>query len=107
MKELIWHGSSKKDVASFSSTARKRTGYELYNIQCGEEPTDWKPMRDIGHGVKEIRIHLENEYRIIYVVNFNEAIHVLHAFIKKSEKTSKKDLEIARIRYKDIKKLGG
>ena len=71
-------------------------------VQHGLEPSDWKPMRNIGHGVREIRIHTKEQYRIIYVARFKDAIHVLHAFRKKTQKTQTKDIEIARRRYKEI-----
>ena len=102
MKKIIWQGSSKKDVISFPVDARRRAGYELFNVQSGEEPSDWKSMHGIGRGVKEIRIHLKNEYRIIYVAQMEDAIYVLHAFVKKTQKTPKKDLEIAKVRYQEI-----
>ena len=77
-------------------------GFELYSIQRGLEPTDWKPMPSIGRGVKEIRIHVLGEWRIIYVAKFEEAIYVLHSFQKKSRKTSKQDIDLAKGRYKQI-----
>jgi phage-related protein len=47
-------------------------------------------MHGIGSGVKEIRIHEENEYRVIYVAKFESAIHVLHAFVKKTANCKKR-----------------
>lgn len=102
MKKVNWEGTALKDLCSFSQLARQRVGYELHNIQCGEEPSDSKPMQSIGRGVKEIRIHLENEYRVIYIASFEEAVYVLHAFVKKTQKTSKNDLEIAKKRYQAL-----
>ena len=74
-------------------------------VQVGSEPADWKPMNDIGSGVKEIRTHEGNEYRTIYIAKFNEAIYVLHSFIKKTRKTSLKDIRIAKERLKEVKKF--
>ena len=54
----------------------------------------------VGPGAKEIRIHVQGEWRIVYAAKFHEAIYVLHAFRKKSRKTSRKDIELARKRYK-------
>ena len=59
-------------------------------------------MREIGVGVREIRIHALGEWRVIYVARFDDAIYVLHSFQKKSRKTSQKDIERARQRYKEI-----
>lgn len=59
-------------------------------------------MSSIGSGAKEIRIHVLGEWRIIYVAKLTDAIYVLHAFQKKSGKTNKNDIELARKRFKEI-----
>jgi len=102
VKPLAFIGSSLDDLRNFPDEARKAAGFELYSIQRGLEPIDWKPMPSIGRGVKEIRIHVLGEWRIIYVAKFEEAIYVLHSFQKKSRKTSKQDIDLAKGRYKLI-----
>ncbi len=71
-------------------------------VQTGTNPTDWKPMNAIGTGVKEIRIHEDGEFRVIYVAQFAEAIYVLHAFQKKTQKTPKKEIDLAKKRLKQL-----
>jgi phage-related protein len=72
-------------------------------VQAGLEPDDWKPFDDVGSGVKEIRIREDSGiYRVMYVAKFEEVIYVLHCFQKKTRTTSKRDKEIATIRYKAI-----
>lgn len=95
-----WLGDSLNAVKTWGAAAKQRAGYELYQLQTGCQPSDWRPMRAIGPGAREIRIHLEKEYRIIYVVKVQDTVHVLHAFIKKSTVTKKADIEKARERYK-------
>ncbi|OCH98061.1 hypothetical protein A8135_12930 [Legionella jamestowniensis] len=102
MKKIIWLGSSYKDLLAFSKPAKQIAGYNLDRIQRGLEPADWKPMPSIGKGVKEIRIHSENEYRVIYTAQLTEGIYVLHSFVKKTQKTSQKDLELAKKRFNEI-----
>ncbi len=102
MKSIIWLGSSYDDLLDFPKEARQSAGYNLDKIQRGQEPTDWKPMASIGQGVKEIRIHYDNEYRIIYLAQKDEGIYVLHSFVKKTQKTNNKDLELAKKRFKQI-----
>ena len=68
------------------------------------DPSDWKPMNNVGRGVREIRIHHEGQYRVIYVAKFDDAVYVLHAFRKKTQKTRKQDIEIARRRFQEIRK---
>ena len=103
MKGISFHGSSLADLCSFPQDAKREAGYQLDRVQRGLEPTDWKPMLHIGSGVKEIRIKdADGQYRIIYVAKFSEAVHVLHAFQKKTQRTAKTDIELARKRYKEI-----
>jgi phage-related protein len=102
MKRLDFIGSSLDDLRNFPEDARKAAGFELFAVQRGLEPNDWKPMPSIGRGVKEIRIHILGEWRVIYVAKFEDAVHVLHSFQKRSRKTSQHDIEIARRRYKQI-----
>lgn len=59
-------------------------------------------MPAVGHGVREIRIHVLGEWRVIYVARFADAVYVLHAFRKKSQKTRREDIELARQRYRQI-----
>lgn len=62
-------------------------------------------MQIIGQGVREIRIRdAAGAFRIIYVAKFANAIYVLHCFQKKTQKTSKVDLNLAEKRYRDLTK---
>jgi phage-related protein len=102
MKPLNFVGSSLDDLRNFPNEARRAAGFELRAVQNGLEPSDWKPMRVIGPGAKEIRIHALGEWRVIYVVKLRAAVYVLHAFQKKTRKTSQHDIDVARQRYKQI-----
>lgn len=62
-------------------------------------------MPTVGQGVQEIRIRDEaGAFRVIYVAKFAEAVFVLHCFQKKTQKTSKTDLDLAAKRYSDLMK---
>ena len=102
MKPLNFVGTSLDDLKNFPDEARRAAGFELYAVQCGLEPSDWRPMPAIGSGVKEIRLHVLGEWRIIFVAKFENAVYVLHSFQKKGRKTSQKDVDLARKRYKQI-----
>ena len=97
-----WLGDSLVAVKAFSAEARREAGHQLGRVQSGEEPIDWKPMETVGAGVKEIRIRVAKAYRVLYVAKFTEAIYVLHAFEKKTPKTSKADLDLANSRYRQL-----
>lgn len=81
---------------------RREAGYNLDKIQRGGDPFDWKPVTSVGQGVKEIRIHENNEYRVFYVAKFKEAIYVLHSFVKKTEQTLQKDIDLGKKRYAEM-----
>jgi len=101
-KALKFVGSSLDDLRNFPEEARRAAGFELRAIQNGFEPRDWRAMQSIGPGVKEIRIHMLGEWRIVYVAKLSDAVYVLHAFHKKGQKTNKNDIELARRRLKQI-----
>ncbi len=100
LKALLWLGSSRSDARNFPADARQRAGYELFLVQSGLPPSDWKPMSSVGAGVQEIRVRTGREHRIFYVARYEEAVYVLHAFEKKARKTPKADLDLARSRLR-------
>ena len=99
LRPIHWLGSSLDDIRAMPEDARRDIGVELTLVQGGELPIDWKSMRGVGAGVMEIRVHRPGEFRVIYVAKFAEAVYVLHAFGKKSQKTPKADLDLAKRRY--------
>lgn len=77
-----------------------KLGFNFEPRERNLSPTDFKPMPTVGKGVEEIRIHTEGSYQIFYVARFEEAVYVLHAFQKKTHKTSRQDIQIGQQRYK-------
>jgi phage-related protein len=101
-KSIIWTGNSLDRVKRFPDAVKSAVGAELRRVQNGLEPTDYKPMTTVGAGVKEIRIHVDGEHRVLYVAKFAESVYVLHAFKKKTQKTEVVDLDIATRYYRFI-----
>lgn len=99
-KPIDWVGTALDDLRAFPPEERNEAGFQLDKVQVGDEPTDWKPMPGVGTGVRELRIRSGQQYRVFYVARFEEAVYVLHAFEKKSQKTARADLELGRRRYK-------
>lgn len=103
MKELYWVGSSLDDLKQLPEDVVQIAGYQLHRVQSGLEPNDWKPMKNIGQGVREIRIREStNVCRIIYLVRTDDGVYVLHAFQKKTRKTAQKHINLARRRYNEV-----
>lgn len=105
-KPVEFRGSSLDDLRAFPTAAKREAGHQIDLVQNGEDPDDWKPMATtIGLGAKEIRIRDETgAFRVIYVAKFDDAIYVLHCFQKKTEQTSKPDIDLAEKRYRDLKR---
>ena len=101
-KALFWLGSSRTDVRAFPSDARRAAGYQFRRVQKGLDPNDWKPISSVGASVREIRIRTGREHRVLYIAKFPEAVYVLHAFEKRTGKTRKRDLEVARERLRTL-----
>lgn len=103
LKPVQLIGSSLDDLRDFPLTAKREAGHQIDQVQKGLEPDDWKPINTVGQGVKEIRVRdASGAFRVIYVARFADAIYVLHCFRKKTEKTSKADLDLASKRYRDL-----
>ena len=60
-------------------------------------------MQAIDAGVSEIRIQHGGQYRVIYIAKFESAVYVLHAFNKKTQKTSKRDSDATKRAMKLLK----
>lgn len=104
---VIWLGSSLSAVRLFPKAVRVRVGHALDRVQNGLEPPNWKPMPSIGVGVREIRVTSGGQFRVLYTSKHGEAIYVLHAFEKKTRKTSEADLSLARQRLGLVRTSSG
>jgi phage-related protein len=55
--------------------------------------------------VVELRVWDEaGTFRVVYVAKFIDAVYVLHCFQKKTQQTAKRDIELAKMRLKDLLK---
>jgi len=102
MKTLRFIGSSQDDLAAFPEPAKRSAGFELWQVQLGLIPSDFKPMPTVGAGAYEVRVKIGTQWRVIYVATKGDAVYVLHAFQKTTRKTAKRDIDLAASRYKLI-----
>jgi len=92
-------------VREFPKGARRAAGYQLDRVQRGLEPDDWKSMQAIGPGVRELRIRdRAGAFRVIYLATLADRVVVLHAFQKKTQRTAKRDIELAAKRLAELRK---
>jgi phage-related protein len=101
-KLLYWEGSSKKDFKTFPLDVQKDMGVALFIVQMGGTPDSVKPWKGLGPGVYElVEDHRGDAFRAVYSVRLGDAVHVLHAFQKKSKSgiaTPRPDVELIRKR---------
>ena len=103
-KPVIWLGTARDDLRRFPADARQMAGFQLWRVQRGLDPNDWKPLPAVGLSVREIRVHAGLEHRVIYLAKFDEGVYVLHTFQKRSQRTPKRDLALARQRLRELLK---
>lgn len=100
VKPIEFLGDSLRSLREFPDDAKQDAGYQLDRVQHGLQPDDFKPMPTIGKGVEEIRVRGDTgAYRVIYTARLADAVYVLHAFQKKTQTTSKRDIDLAKQRF--------
>ena len=105
MKPIEFRGTALDDLRSFPQTAMREAGYQLDRVQNGLAPDDAKAMPSIGVGVVELRLWDEaGTFRVVYVAKLADAVYVLHCFQKKTQQTTKRDIELAQKRLKALMK---
>ena len=108
MKPVSFLGNSVDDLRAFPDGARREAGFQIDRLQRGLDPYDWKPMKSIGAGVREIRVkEASGAFRLIYVATLSEAIYILHAFQKKTLATARRDLSLAADRFRELMREKG
>jgi len=101
VKAIVFLGDSLARLQDFPDQARSVAGYQLREVQKGLDPADWKPMKTVGPGVREIRIReASGAFRVIYLATLGDSVVVLHAFQKKTQQTPQKDIELAASRLR-------
>jgi phage-related protein len=104
MKPISFLGDSREALQNFPDAPRYRAGVELRAVQNGLEPDDWKPMKTVGAGVREIRVRdATGAFRVIYSATLPDRVLVLHAFQKKAQQTPQRDIDLAAKRLKEWK----
>jgi len=103
VKPIVFLGDSLEVIRRFPEAARREAGFQLDRVQRGLDAYDWKPMKTVGPGVRELRVRdAAGAFRVIYIATFADAIYVLHAFQKQTQRTAKRDLDVALSRLRDL-----
>lgn len=110
MKPLTWMGSSLKDVRDFPEEVKDVVGHALQEVQFGRKPLSARTLTGFGGGgvLEVIEDFQTDTYRVVYTVEFQRVVYVLHVFKKKSKKgvrTPREDLETIRLRLRWAEEL--
>ncbi|HEV2521004.1 MAG TPA: type II toxin-antitoxin system RelE/ParE family toxin [Candidatus Acidoferrales bacterium] len=101
---IAWEGDSREILQAFPEGVRQNFGFNLWQLQQGQRPSDYRPLPSIGTGVFELRDQDERSwYRIVYLSRINDVIYVLHCFEKKSREMPRRDFEKAKQRLKAVR----
>lgn len=101
VKPATFLGDSLNRLRNFPDDARSDAGHQLNEVQNGNDPDDWKPMKSVGPGVREIRVRDDSgAFRVIYLATLPDAVLVLHAFQKKTQATPQRDIDLAASRLR-------
>lgn len=104
LKPIRWLGTTRDDIREQRRAIRDELGQQLLRVQMGLMPNNYKPMGAVGRGAYEIRVQdADGIARLMYVAKFHDAICVLHVFTKKSQRTSKTDIDLAKKRYREAR----
>ena len=82
---------------------RRTVGEDIKTVQFGW-PLGMPLVRNMGGGIWEVRIRLENRIaRVLFVLEGSTMV-LLHGFIKKSQATPHADLDLAKDRLKQLRR---
>jgi phage-related protein len=105
-RTLYWEGSSRQELKTFPLPVQKDLGLALYVLQIGGKPQFMKHWKGLGSGVLELReTWMGDAFRVVVMLPGHEAIHVLHAFQKKSRSgisTPRQDRELIEKRWREV-----
>ncbi|MGB7845587.1 MAG: type II toxin-antitoxin system RelE/ParE family toxin [Candidatus Acidiferrum sp.] len=112
MKPAIFHPQALAAIRSFPAEVRRELGKAIFDLQRGEVlkmPLS-RPMAEIAAGGEELRIRdRSGSYRAFYFTRSVRGVLVFHAFVKKSQKTARREIVLGAKRLKEllmIKKKG-
>jgi len=105
MKVAIFHPAARAAVRSFPKDVRQELGKAIYDLQRGDVlsmPLS-RPMPSVDPGAAELRIRDQSGiYRAFYYTRSARGILVFHAFVKKTQATPARELDLGKKRLKEL-----
>ena len=107
-RPISWIRSARKAFDGFPEGAQNAIMRALTVAAEGRKADIAKPLKGFGSGIFEVALRYRNDaYRMVYAVQLEERVWVLHAFQKKAKqgiKAPKQDIDLIRKRLKQLKK---
>jgi phage-related protein len=104
LRPIRWLGTTRDDIRAQRAAIRYELGQQLFRVQMGLMPNSYKPVNTVGPGAYEVRVQdADGIARLMYVAKFHDSIYVLHVFTKKSMRTPKTDIDLAKRRYREAR----
>ena len=108
-RPISWVSAALREFAKFPEGAQAICLAALTIAAEGGKADIAKPMKGLGSGVLEIALpYRGNAFRVVYAVQLNADLWVVHAFQKKSTqgiKTPQREMDAIRDRLKRLKEL--
>ena len=83
---------------------QQQFGHDLNAVQQGKRPSsDFEDVSSsVGKGAIELKENGSPAYRAVYCAKFENTVYVLHAFTKTAQGSDKKNMDTAKLRYKEL-----
>ena len=108
-REISWIKAARKDFEDFPGGAQDEILDALTVAAEGGKAEIAKPMKGMGSGVFEVALRFRGDaYRLVYDVQLDTDIWVIHAFQKKSKTgiaTPQREIDLIRERLKRLKEV--
>ena len=105
MKPALIHPKARAVLRSFPEEVRREIGKAILDLQKGAKlsmPLS-RPMPSVAAGVEELRMKdRSGVYRVFCFIKLETAVVIFHAFQKKTSKTPRHEIELARARLKEM-----
>ena len=108
-RPISWLKGARKDFEDFPQGAQLEMARALTILAEGRMPDIAKPLTGLGSGVMELALkHRGDAFRVVYALQIDDDIWVVHAFQKKSKtgiKTPKQEIDLIRDRLKRLREM--
>lgn len=109
IRPISWVKAARRDFEAFPASARSDFLNALTIVADGGMPTMAKPLKGFGSGILELALRYRGDaYRVVYALQVDTDIWIIHAFQKKSTagiKTPKSELDLIASRLKRLKEM--